>query len=463
MEKLKIKALSEHLSEKEKETIKSYLSSNISSVKEDCVLLYNHLLNHQENAGKSTLWKKIYPKQKLNEQKFRKLCFETLQATEQGLSLNYFLQNEEEVQQYLIRYYLENNLNDFFENKIEKARSRNTTSLKSGSDTYLRQYQTEHLYFLYLQKQENVQNTLNIGASSAMLDKFYFAQKLKYICNTLNYKAILGKTEPIEFEEAIILLLHDSVLKEDLLISIYHSIYFLLKHPENETHFSHAKALLIKHADKVEATEFSDMIQYLINYCIKKINQSANNYLDELFEIYQLYLQKTQEKVFSSIRFKNIFLLALKMKKYEWAELFIDSYGVKLPKEQRETTVAYNKARLYYDIKQYDKVLDTLLNLHHDEVQFNLISKVLIVKTFYEKNEIQFLENYMLSFKAYILRSKEINNTNKQIHLNFLKMMKKLLGMEYKSKAVITQFRQKIESFPNLPDKNWFLEKIDAL
>ena len=82
------------------------------------------------------------------------------------------------------------------------------------------------------------------------------------------------------------------------------------------------------------------------------------------------FVKKIQEKIFSPIRFKNIFLLALKMKKYEWAELFIENYGHKLPKEQRETTIAYNKARLFYDTGQYDKVLDTLLNLHHDEVQF---------------------------------------------------------------------------------------------
>lgn len=463
MDKLKILTLIEHLTEKEKESIRSFLAVNLSDNKKDCLNIYENIVEHPTNCHKAMLWKSVYPKQKIDEQKFRKLCFETLQEIEKGLSVHYLLEHQVYLQHYLIRYYLENNLSDFFSAKIEKARKHSDVAQKCGAEAYLHQYQTEHLYFLFLQKQENVQSSLNIAASSDGLDKFYFSQKLKYICNTLNYKAILGKTEPVAFEDELILLLQHSTLKDDLLISIYYAIYFLLKQPEEEAHFKHAKELLIAHSEKVEHTEFSDMIQYLINYCIKRINQSANNYLDELFEIYQLYLKKTEEKVFSPIRFKNIFLLALKMKRYEWAELFIDTYGNKLPKEQRETTIAYNKARLYYDRKQYDKVLDTLLNLHHEEVQFNLISKVLIVKTFYEKNEIQFLENFMLSFKAYILRNKEMNTVNKQIHLNFLKMMKKLIGVEYSSKAVAAKFRQKIETFNNLPDKNWFLEKIDAL
>lgn len=236
-----------------------------------------------------------------------------------------------------------------------------------------------------------------------------------------------------------------------------------MKNPEKEENFIHARSIVVSNIEHLEDSEFSDIIQYLINYSIKKINQSKDEYLDHLFDIYILYLKRIREKVFSPIRFKNIFLLALKMKKYEWAEKFIEDYGSKLPADQRETTIAYNKARLYYDIKQYDKVLDTLLNLHHDEVQFNLISKVLIVKTFYEKNEIQFLENYMLSFKAYILRHKEMNTQNKHIHLNFLKMMKRLIRVEYQSKNEIEKFRTKIETFPNLPDKNWFIEKIKNL
>ncbi|MDB5227093.1 MAG: hypothetical protein JWN78_1286 [Bacteroidota bacterium] len=454
--------MSAHLSEKDKENIAVYFQSPVFAQKKSYYKLFESVVQHKDNCNKAVLWNSVYPKQKLDEQKFRKLCFETLQQVEYCLSINHILQDDQKIQQHLIQYYLEYEIADFFKTKIDKARKINSANEKYGADNYLHQYHLEHLHFLYLQKRENAQ-TLNIAESSNALDKFYFLQKLKYICNTINYKAILGKTEPISFEEEIILFIERSALGNDVLMSIYLAIYYLLKTPETEENFFNGRSLVISHADRLENSEFSDIIQYLINYCIKKINQSADEYLDHLFDIYTLYLKKIREKVFSPIRFKNIFLLALKMKKYEWAEKFIEEYGGKLPSEQRETTIAYNKARLFYDTKQYDKVLDTLLNLYHDEVQFNLISKVLIVKTFYEKNEIQFLENYMLSFKAYILRNKEMNLQNKNIHLNFLKMMNKLIRVEYQSKNEIEKFKTRIETFPNLPDKNWFLEKTKDL
>ncbi len=463
MEKLKIIELLQHLPEKEQENVQLYFQSSLFNAKPEYSKFINCLIKHKDNSNKSVLWKSVFPKQTLDIAKFRKLCFEVLQATEQYLSLQHLSHDHDKSQQHLLNYYFENEIVDFFEDRIDKLRTSKTEQKKHGSEIYLQKYLSEHIYFLYLQKRENIQTTLNIAASSNSLDKFYFTQKLKYICNTLNYQAILGKAETVEFDEDIILMIEKSSLKEDVLIATYHSIYYLLKTPQEENKFHASKELLLKHMSILENSEFSDILQYLINYCIKKINQSNADYFSELFDIYQIYLKKIQEKVFSSIRFKNIFLLALKMKKYDWAATFIDDYGHKLPKDQRETTIAYNRARLYYDLKQYDKVLDTLLNLYHDEVQFNLISKVLIVKTFYEKNEIQFLENYMQSFKAYILRNKEMNTQNKHIHLNFLKMMKQLIRLEYGSKAAIEKYRLKIESYPNLPDRAWFVEKAEIL
>lgn len=463
MENLKLAELISFLPEKEEKNLVVYFKSPNFHSKPEYFKIIHYLVRHKNNFNKIHLWKSIYPAQTLDVQKLRKLCFEVVQATEQYLSIQHLLQNQEKSQEQLLYYYFENDITGFFENKIEKLRMIKSEQKEYGSDIYLHKYLLEHLYFLHLQKKENIQTSLNIAASSNELDKFYFTQKLKYTCNMLNYQAILGKSETVEFQEEIINLIEHSALLEDILISAYHSIYYLLKFPQDEQNFYRSKELLIMHIDKLADSEFSDILQYLINYCIKKINQSNEIYFEELFDIYQIYLKRIQEKVFSAIRFKNIFLLALKMKKYDWALSFIEKYGHKLPKEQRETTIAYNKARLYYDTKQYDLVLDTLLNLKHDEVQFNLISKVLIVKTFYEKNEIQFLENYMQSFKVYILRNKEMNTQNKQIHLNFLKMSKKLIKLEYSSKAAIEKYRLKIESFTNLPDKAWFLEKTSQL
>lgn len=464
MERLKILELTEHLSPKETENVTFFLNSGFIAVRPELKSLFHHLnKQHKNKPDKITLWKAVFPKAKVDENKFRKLCHELLQIIELALSIQHMLPDEEKIQQQLLGYYYENGLSVFFEQKLDKYKVQYATRQRIGSNRYLNQYQLEHLYFLYLQKQENIQSTLNISTSSQSLDRFYCTQKLKYICNAINYKAILGKTEFIAFDTEVLFMIEQSDLKNDALIALYYAIYQFQINPENESNYLTAKNLLEQHAPVLEKPDLSDILQYLINYCIKKINQSKEIYLDELFVVYTIYLQHVREKVFSPIRFKNIFLLALKMKKFEWAELFIDSYGGKLPLKVRETTIAYNKARLFYDTRQFDRVLDALLYLQHDEVQFNLISKVLIVKTFYEKNEIQFLENYIQSFKANILRSKEMNQQNKKKHLNFLKMMKKLIKLEYASKDAIEKFKEAIVSSENLPDKIWFLEKIALL
>lgn len=462
MERLKILELIDDLTASEIRNIQIYMDSHLFSMSKIPSKLFKNLVAQKNHYTKVALWNSIFPKIKLDENKFRKLCNESLTIIEQYLSIKHFLDNEKKTQQQLLEYYFENEIKDFFEFKIDRILKSNETNIKYGTNYYLQQYQLKHLYFIYLQNLENAPS-LNISSSSDSLDLFYFTQKIKYICNAINNRNILGKDENIQFENLIISTIENSTLKENVLISIFYSIYLSQKNTDEELNFINASNLLSNNIDAIEKEEIKDIIQYLINYCIKKINQSDDLYLHELFKIYGIYLEKIQEKVFSPIRFKNIFLLALKMKKFDWALAFIDNFGNKLPTAQREITIAYNKARLFYDLKEFDKVLDALLHLQHDEVQFNLISKVLIIKTFYEKNEVQFLENYLISFRVYILRNKAMNTQNKKIHLNFIKMLKKLIKMEFASKTVIEKFKNEVTSFTNLPDKIWFLEKIEQL
>ena len=78
MEKLKIVVLTHQLSEKDKENVSFYLKSPSLTHKKEYHLLFDCILHHKENCNKKLLWNSVYPKHKLDEQKFRKLCFERI-------------------------------------------------------------------------------------------------------------------------------------------------------------------------------------------------------------------------------------------------------------------------------------------------------------------------------------------------------------------------------------------------
>ena len=81
----------------------------------------------------------------------------------------------------------------------------------------------------------------------------------------------------------------------------------------------------------------------------------------------------------------------------------------------------------------------------------------------YEKKEFQFLESFLESFRIFILRNKEMNTASKKIHQDFIKIIHRLIKMEFASAREIELFKSKINNNNNLPDKAWILEKLEAI
>ncbi|MBK6275951.1 MAG: hypothetical protein IPF58_15245 [Saprospirales bacterium] len=117
---------------------------------------------------------------------------------------------------------------------------------------------------------------------------------------------------------------------------------------------------------------------------------------------------------------------------------------------------------MFYAQKKYDDVIDILKTKQYNDIIFNLSAKVLLVQSFYEKKEFQFLESFLESFRIFVLRNKEMNTASKKIHQDFIKVIHRLMKMEYANKKEIETFKNKIEANVSLPDKAWILEKLDA-
>jgi len=264
------------------------------------------------------------------------------------------------------------------------------------------------------------------------------------------------------FDEYIIRMAENKSLQKNTLISLYLDIYQLMKYEDTKDAFISVKRKL-QTLDSIDESESRIIFQYLINYCIIELNKGRSIYEAELFIIYKTYVEKINDKTISPFRFKNIINVALKQKQFDFAAYFIDEFGKKLPSEHQQISIAFSKAKLQYEIKNYDTVISILQNVKNEDLTFNLSSKVLIVKTFYEKKEFQFLESFLESFRIFILRNKEMNTASKKIHQDFIKIIHRLIKMEFASAREIELFKSKINNNNNLPDKAWILEKLEAI
>jgi len=439
---------------------------NISKkLKNELKILYNEIVKNLDKPSKNNkknLWKLLYGNLELNDNHFRKLCFELLQKVESALAIIQLENNDHALMLQMLQYLSSSNAYDFYEDKWKKIKNiLQQEEILFSSQQLLFDYSFELTQYEFLTQNPSKSKTNNISKTSESLDSYYVLQKLKLLCHAINEANFTNYKDRPAFYEIIVKMAESAELNKNPLIDMYLHIYYLLTKSDSDEVFISIKKKL-KVLAFIEESELRIIFQYLINYCIVELNKGKNNFESELFEIYKTYVQKIQDKTFSQFRYKNIVNISLKQKQYEFATYFIEEFGRKLPKEHQQTSIAFNKAKLQYELKNYNFVIEILQNVKNDDLTFNLSSKVLLVKTFYEKKEFQFLESSLESFRIFVLRNKEMNTASKKIHQDFIKIIHKLMKIEFASDKEIETFKSKINNTENLPDKAWILEKLEA-
>ncbi|MFK7796296.1 MAG: hypothetical protein AB8E82_02505 [Aureispira sp.] len=79
-----------------------------------------------------------------------------------------------------------------------------------------------------------------------------------------------------------------------------------------------------------------------------------------------------------------------------------------LPVSHQTTYQAYNYAKVYYQIKAYEKAMLCLQTIEPQDRELVIDSKVTLMKIYYELQEYMALESLLVSFDRYIKRDKEL-------------------------------------------------------
>ena len=441
------------------EVIKNELENDIT-IKADAHLLFHTIYKnklYQLPSDTAHLIKSISKKQKYTPNEFRKLCHTLLLKIESILASITFKGDVLFQQYFLLKFYKQYQLFSFYEqakNKIDKQE--NILFSTSVLEHYMLMNQS---YYETLIEDKTRASENNILPYSKALDEYYMVQKLKLICHALNEQHFTTLNIVPDYTNEI---LNINKKQYNILVQLYYDVAKLLQDIHQEDAFIDLKSF-VKKSKNIHQDDLKIIIQYLINYCVIKINKGASHFIREIFEMYKHYNEVIDEIYISPVRFKNIINVSIRLKEYSYAFLYIEKNGKKLPIEVQTSTIEFNKAKLYYEQKNYDAAIEILRTHQYDDIIFNLSAKVLLVQSFYEKKEFQFLESFLESFRIFVLRNKEMNTVSKKIHQDFIKIIHRLMKMEFAGIKEIEAFKNKINDRDNLPDKAWILEKLDAI
>jgi hypothetical protein len=155
---------------------------------------------------------------------------------------------------------------------------------------------------------------------------------------------------------------------------------------------------------------------------------------------------------------------ALKLNKVGWVKTFIQEYKTKLPEESRENAFSYNMAKLYFHQDRYDDVISLLNTVEYEEVSYYLGAKTLLIRTYYETDEIDALDSLLESFRTYIGRHDKISVQRKQNYKDFISFIRKLSRVIPGDQKAIKKIREEFDKSEGIVSTDeWLKEKIEEL
>jgi len=443
------------------------VNSPFHNQREDVIALYNYLLSDNQLfedglLDKALIFNKIYPNEEFDDSKMRQVMHFLFKAVEEFLFFQ--KESEEEIKKKLslLKIYKERKLDKSFYKIQKDIENYFQKKIDHKEDDLFTKYQFQKEVVGFNSKIKRSQE-LHLQDLSDTYDEAFIVEKLKQACLILAHKRVFNTKYDIGLLTEVIDFIEQKKLWTNHRIGIHFYIYKIIS--ENRIEDYYVLKNYLEEVEKFPEIEIREAYINAINFCAAQINGGNKDFLKEAFFLYKNGIEKNifiANNLLSRWTFTNTVGVALKLKEFKWAENFIANYNQYLEEKYRESFLYFNYAMFYYEKGNYTKVLEVIQKYEFTDMLVNLNAKIILVKVYYELDEIKVLESFLESMRAYIQRKKVIGY-QKIVYKNMLKYTKKLLKVNPYSKAQKEKLKLEIEAAKPLTEKAWLLKQLAEL
>lgn len=341
--------------------------------------------------------------------------------------------------------------------------SRRLEAEGSRGASYQRLQYEIQLETLQLSQQQGRARALPLQDLSDALDIAFICEKLRTGCLLSSHQAVARKGYDQGLLAPVLQFLdHHRYLEIPVVAAFYHGYFAQLGEAGSDDHFRRLKTVLQEHGARFSLAETHDLYLLAINFCIRRINQSEEQYFRDVFDLYQSGLRHgalLEDGQLSRWTYTNIALTALRLREFEWVKQFLEAYAPMLPAGHREGAFHFNMARYHYDLGRHRDAMQHLLQMHYDDVLHNLAAKTLLCIIYYELDEFDALENQLDSLGVF-LRRKKVLGYHRVNYTSFIALMRRLTALRFNDARAVAALKVQVEAVPHLPERDWFLRQL---
>ena len=458
------------LDKKEIKELRKWVNSPAHNQRQDVADLFEYLvagshLFSEKHLEKERVFHAVYPNKTYSDAEMRQVMHFLLKAVEDFLVYNELLRDEVRAQTMLAKVYRQRKLPKQFQKTVDGGwatlRQQPHRNHQHFENEYLLQYeQFNHLSTL------GRTVPLNLQELSDSNDILFIINKLQVGCIMLSHQKVFNTNYNLGLlTQALNYVEQNSSLLENPAIAIYFYTYKSSIESENESYFKELKEQIKSKGDVFPLPEIRNIYLFAVNYCIGKMNLGNFSYVREAFNLYQQGLSKDiflENNQLSRFTFRNIVAIGLQLKEYSWVEDFIKRYQQFLDEKHREGFVQFNMAHLYFEKKNYNEAMKLMARFDYDDILIMLVAKTMLLKMYYELDEVTALDSLLGSMKTYLQR-KKVMGYHKDNYKNIIQYTKKMLKVAHYDKEQIQKLKQEIETVNPLTERKWLLAQLDKL
>lgn len=467
MHRSKLVELIKTFNTKELREFKEYLASPFFNKNTELLMFFEYLKKQapefkEKKVERAKVYKALFNKP-LDEKHLSYLMSFTLKHAEHYLGYVQYSKYEIREQYHILKALLDRGLDKHYNLIYPKTKKKLNDIKVKDQNYYYHQYLVSDIEYENFLKQNIRRYDERLQEAAGHFDKYFMLHKLRYSVEMLSRTSVINAEYKIDLLEEIMSFLGKELPLQIPQLAIYYEILLALKKDDNSQHFENLKALLNENVNVLPNEELKPMYIYAVNHCIRKVNSGSTEFLAELFNLYSVAIEKEimfEDNYLSPWAFKNQVGVGLRLKNYDEVERFIIKYSKKLKPSDRDNAYNFNMAELNYYRREYDKALYFSNMVEFSDIYYSIDTKKMVMKIYYEKDEIEPLMSLIQSFKVFMRRNKLVSQRYKNMYFNFINIVSQLIKGTADNKEEIIN---NIKGEEVLADRKWLLEMADKL
>lgn len=349
-------------------------------------------------------------------------------------------------------------------NKLKKAQFKSLLTIENNKQNggiwqSLRLFQLHDFAIEDLDFLETYEGVANFLLALRYLETFRLDTNLKYAIELKNREKIRHIKNTDTYFESVF----DSFEKNkigSLHTILYFKLYSFLKN-EKLDDFAPVKFFLIKHHEFLDLECQKDVTIYLLNYIALQIKKGQFDWNKEAFYLYEFALKKgflLKNGILLLGQFQNIINVACFLKKYEWANSFINIYRLYLEETIRPQFINIAYAIVLFSESKFSKIFDLIDESKLKEIRFQMLARIYLLASSYELN-LDNLEEKCDTFIKFITRkkNKELGASSKSAAIKFGQILKKIVIRNITKDKLIVEIR----TAEHLYFRQWLGKKME--